>query len=628
MAREVLSVVVVDDADDVRAVVKAQLTLSGRFQVVAEGGTGREAVELASRHQPAVVVLDVSMPDTDGLHAITAIRSASPATMIVMLSGFDSANLRDTAIDLGAADYIEKSAPLRELPARLLELLGTDAHGGVEAPTDDGAGDAAEEVLAAHLERFRTVFDQAAIGMATLTLSGTLVRANRALASLLGGDEHALVGRPLAECAHLADRDAVTQALLDASRGPAAQELEHRLGSGDPPRWAQTSVAAVCDADGRPLYLFAQLEDVTAAHEAREKLRESEERFRLMVESVQDYAIFMLDRDGLVSTWNLGAQRLKGYTADEIIGRHFRTFYPDAARDARHPEYELEEAVRDGRYEEEGWRVRKDGTRFWANVVITALFDRDRHVGFAKVTRDMTERRAAEAQRESAAARLAASNEELHESARQTEEFLAVTAHELQSPIAAITGAAEILLDYWDKLPVDERLDTIKRISAGGDRIRRLLDDLLTASRLEAGKLAVALDRVAGADVIDAAMSEVGSINAPVEGAEGVYVRADSARLVQVLTNLLTNAVKYGEPPYGIDVSVHGDDVEIRVCDKGDGPPESLRPRLFEKFAKATRAQARGTGLGLFIVRELARMQNGDAWYEDGSAFVVRLPRA
>src|SRR5205085_10545291 len=171
-------------------------------------------------------------------------------------------------------------------------------------------GAEAEAVLAAHLERFRTFFDQAAIGMATLTLTGALVRANEALVNLLGERTDALIGRPLVNFVSDHDSGIVSASLREAAKSPQAREVEHRLRSGGENRWVHTTVAAVRDADGRPLYLFAQLEDITERHDALEQLRASEERFRLMVESVQDYAIFMLDRDGHVTTWNLGAQRL------------------------------------------------------------------------------------------------------------------------------------------------------------------------------------------------------------------------------------------------------------------------------------------------------------------------------
>src|ERR1700682_4335963 len=158
--------------------------------------------------------------------------------------------------------------------------------------------------------------------------------------------------------------------------------------------WANVIITALRDDDGRLLGYSKVSRDLTERRENEERLRHSEERFRLMIETVEDYAIFLLDVSGRVATWNVGAQRMKGYTADEIIGRHFSAFYPPAVIEIGFPDTELEEAARVGRFEDEGWRLRKDGSRFWANVVITALRDPDGVLrGFSKITRDLTERR-------------------------------------------------------------------------------------------------------------------------------------------------------------------------------------------------------------------------------------------
>jgi PAS domain S-box-containing protein len=654
VAQERLTVVVVDDAPEVRGVVKLQLELSGRFDVAGEGATGVDAVELTALHRPAFVVLDASMPDMDGLEAIPRILEASPSTRIVMLSGFEGASLRSRALELGAADYIEKSRSVAELPNRLEALLGPEpvlpddapravGSGAVDVPTASTGDPPATspdvqtsrrnsgEILALHLERFRTVFDQAAIGMATLTLTGTIVRANGALRLVLGQQEATLVGRPYAEMAAPSDRQAVQEAVGRASQRGGAVELEHRLAAGSGLRWVKSTLAAVLDDGGSPLYLFAQTEDVTVRRQALDELRASEERFRLMVESVQDYAIFMLDCDGHVSTWNQGAERLKGYSADEIVGRHFRNFYPRDAQDVAHPEHELEVAVREGRYEEEGWRVRQDGTLFWANVVITALFDTSgTHIGFAKVTRDMTERRQAMDAAERAAADLAATNRDLQSAARQTEEFLAVTAHELQSPVTAITGAAGILLDHWQMLDEVNRRESLQRISSSGGRIRRLLADLLMASRIEAGSFELSAESVDLGTAITEAVTEVGAEDIEVLAAADTAVRADPVRLVQILTNLLVNARRYGKPPITLEVVLAGEVVEVAVSDAGHGVADDVVPHLFEKFSPRARPGSRGSGLGLFIVRELARAHGGDAWYDRSDTrhrFVVSLPR-
>jgi hypothetical protein len=375
-------------------------------------------------------------------------------------------------------------------------------------------------------------------------------------------------------------------------------------------------VSPVRDATGRPLYVFLQVQDVSGQ-------RATEEALRLLVDAVQDYAIFMLDVDGRVATWNAGAERTNGWAAEEIIGQHFRIFYPPEKRVEQHPEHELEIALRDGHYEEEGWRVRKDGTTFWANVLITAVFDETgRHMGFAKVTRDITERRRLQ--------------EQLQQAADDQAKFLAVTAHELRTPIGVLGGAAETLARHWSDLEESERADLLGALEAGTSRLRRLLDDLLTASRLQASSLEVGRDVVRVADTVSDALATVARtwpgarVEVDVDPETAVY--ADRDRLAQVLDNLLGNALRHGEQPVRLSAEPAADRVLIQVRDSGTGVPEHMQSRLFERFA--TGRSKGGTGLGLFIVRELVRAQGGDARYEPAGpgepagVFVVSLPRA
>ena len=221
--------------------------------------------------------------------------------------------------------------------------------------------------------------------------------------------------------------------------------------------WASIVLSPIRDDDGRLCGYTKVTRDLTERRRAEETLRQSEERFRLMVNTVKDYAIFLLDADGRVASWNEGARAIKGYTEAEIIGRSVSVFYPEDARSAAFPEYELDEAVRLGRYEDEGWRVRKDGSRFWANVVLTPLHgEGGRLLGFVKVTRDLTDRREAEearirlalerAAREEAARRaneLAALNEELQQQSAMLEEQTI----ELQEQAAELQTLMERLED-------------------------------------------------------------------------------------------------------------------------------------------------------------------------------------
>jgi PAS domain S-box-containing protein len=652
MTSSLPTIIVVDDSVEVRLLVRTALRLSGRLTVVAEGSDGAEAVALATTHRPDLVLMDVSMPGMDGLEALPAVLEASPATRVALFSGFEEQGLADRALELGASTFIEKSTDPDDLPDLLLRLLATDGPhehtvGRVDAAADptDGADDArARDVLDEHLERFREVFEEAAIGMATMTLAGRIVRANRALGGLLRRDRQSLIGVDYAE---LTDGrgDLVASALHDVQDGGLdAVRLEHDVAGGDTPRQVLATFAPVRDSANRALYLFVQVQDVTAQRAAEIELRGSEERFRLLVEAVQDYAIFMLDPDGRIASWNAGAQRSKGYRADEIIGRHFREFYPPAQQESKHPEYELTRALADGSYSEEGWRVRKDGSRFWAHVVITAVFNDDgEHIGFAKVTRDTTERRLATQEREQAAVALREANAELEDlnkrllrAAEDQSQFLAVTAHELRTPVAVLGGSADTLSRHATALTEDERAELLTGMVSSAGRLRRLLADLLTASRLEARALDLVLVPVAMADVISAAVASLHasdpSAAVVVEPADDLTVRADADRLAQAVENLLRNAVRHGRPPVRVATVADGATVQVRVTDDGGGVDPALAGRLFERFATGDRRS--GTGLGLYIVRELARSHRGDASYEPPSedtpsgAFVISLPRA
>ncbi|HEX2093641.1 MAG TPA: ATP-binding protein [Longimicrobiaceae bacterium] len=340
-------------------------------------------------------------------------------------------------------------------------------------------------------------------------------------------------------------------------------------------------------------------------------LHESETRFRLLVESVRDYAIFMLDPEGRIVSWNAGAARIKGYTEEEILGKHFSIFYTEPDLERHYPEYELKVAVREGRFEDEGWRVRKDGSRFWANVVITALRDPEgRLVGFAKVTRDLTERRQAESERaalerervarqeaeelaeqlqqqalelEAIQAELEMANDELQranaellvrsveadrarseaESANQAKtNLLANMSHELRTPINAIIGYTE-LLEMGIPGPVtDSQRVQLGRIRVSSRHLLLLIEDILDLSKLEAGRIEVARERGRLAGVLEAALPlieaaaaekglEVG--NRCEHGADHFFI-GDEGRVRQILVNLLSNAVKFTDPGGRIEI--------------------------------------------------------------------------
>jgi PAS domain S-box-containing protein len=363
--------------------------------------------------------------------------------------------------------------------------------------------------------------------------------------------------------------------------------------------------------------------------------------YQLLVESVRDYAIFALDPTGRILSWNPGAQRFKGYMAEEILGRHFSVFYPPEEIARGKPSWELEVATEVGRFEEEGWRVRKDGTRFWANVVITALRDeRGDLVGFAKVTRDLTERRAAQDSAIAEARRAAAAEA----ASRAKSEFLAAMSHELRTPLNAIGGYTELIEMGLVGTVTEQQQQYLERIRRSQQHLLSIITDLLNFSRIEAGQIAYDIGPVPIGSVIETVLPLVG----PQAAAKGLtferrpctpetVASADRAKVEQVLLNLLSNAVKF-TPSGGritIACALTADRATLVVSDTGIGIPAEKLEAIFDPFVQLGRsltATQEGTGLGLAISRDLARAMGGDLSAAssdgEGSSFTLVLPRA
>jgi PAS domain S-box-containing protein len=361
--------------------------------------------------------------------------------------------------------------------------------------------------------------------------------------------------------------------------------------------------------------------------------------YRLLVDSVQDYAIFLLDLEGRVASWNPGAHRIKQYEPAEIIGRHFSAFYPEEDIAAGKPEWELRVVREEGRYEEEAWRVRKDGTRFWANVVITAVRDSDGVLrGYAKVTRDLTERREAQMRAIADAARVA----KAETANRAKMDFLAAMSHELRTPLNAIGGYTELLAMGLRGPVTASQLEDLERIRRSQQHLLGIINDLLNFSRLESGRLSYRIETVPLAAVIGG----VSQMMEPQAVAKGIAFEhggcprearalADAGKVEQILLNLLSNAVKFtgGGGQIKLSCAVVADVVEIRVADTGPGIAEDDRESVFEPFVQLGRSLTsshEGTGLGLAISRDLARAMAGDLRVDsvagEGSTFILSLP--
>jgi PAS domain S-box-containing protein len=389
--------------------------------------------------------------------------------------------------------------------------------------------------------------------------------------------------------------------------------------------------------------VLTQLEDAredleTRVRERTALLAESERRFRLMVESVVDYAIFMLDPRGNIASWNPGAERIKGYSAAEIIGEHFSRFYPPEEIERGKPQWELEVAAREGRFVEEGWRLRKDGRLFWASVVLSAVRDeKGTLLGFAKVTRDLTEKKAVEAE-------MVRAKIEAERASESKSQFLANMSHELRTPLNSLLILAKLLSDNVGRNLNEKQVRFAQTIYASGMDLLALINDLLDLAKIESGAVtALNIGPTPLGDIkrelerlfLQLALEK--KLDFAIELAPGLpqTIRTDATRLKQILKNLLANAFKFtSRGAVRLRIAPRGRDaVAFSVTDTGIGIPPEKQKIIFEAFQQAdgsTSRQYGGTGLGLSISRELARLLAGELHLDStpgkGSTFTLVLP--
>jgi PAS domain S-box-containing protein len=406
--------------------------------------------------------------------------------------------------------------------------------------------------------------------------------------------------------------------------------------------WANVVITALYGPAGEVVGFGKVTRDLTERRRVEEQLAGSEERLRLLVQSVTDYALFMLDPRGCIVSWNDGAQRMKGYTTAEVVGQHFSLFYPADEVEDHAPERELQITVTQGRHQREGWRIRKDGTRFWANIVITSIRNRDGElIGFAKITRDLTDQRAAQDRAIADARRVA----EAESANRAKGEFLAAMSHELRTPLNAIGGYVD-LLDVGIAGPLTpQQRAYLERVRGSQQHLLGIINDLLNYSRIEAGQLTYHTRHIPLGASIDAAvpmispqaaMRHLTIERAPCDAE--LVAWADRAKVDQILLNILSNAIKYTLPGGRITISCGvslGDPprVTLSVQDTGLGIPEEKLESIFEPFVQVGRSLTsthEGTGLGLAISRDLARAMGGDLTVTShvghGSTFTLLLP--
>jgi PAS domain S-box-containing protein len=470
---------------------------------------------------------------------------------------------------------------------------------------------------------------------------GYFKRVNPAWETTFGYTAQEVSSKPFLSFVHPDDREKTAAQTAGLIAGRETLDFENRYRCKDGTyRWLQWNARSVPEDQ----VIYASARDTTERRQIEEKLRLSEERLRLMVESLRDYAVFMVSPEGKVMNWNSGAERIKGYTADEIIGQHFSRFYPADKVAAKLPEMELKIAAENGRFEDENWRLRKDGSRFWANVIITPV--RNSHselLGFVKVTRDVTARKEAAERIENLNSELKSRADLLEAANKELESFSYSVSHDLRAPLRHIHGFVELL----QKSPVFEGQEVAQRhmavIARSAREMGRLIDDLLAFSRT--GRADMQFTTVNMRDLVDQCIrgleTEIGDRHITWEIAPLGTVEGDPSLLRLVWANLLGNAVKYTRPrdEARIEISreerrdIQGEpqDVIYSIRDNGVGFDMRYASKLFGVFQRLHRADDfEGTGIGLANVQRIIHRHGGKVWavseVNAGATFSFSLP--
>lgn len=418
--------------------------------------------------------------------------------------------------------------------------------------------------------------------------------------------------------------------------------------------WACVAISSFYTNNGELEGYTVVTTDLTRMKETEERIKKREERYRMIVEGIKDYAIFMMDPEGNIMSWNEGAKRLKGYTEEEILGKNFSIFYPREAVDSGYPAYELKEAITHGRFEDEGLRVRKDGSLFYANVVITPLYDANEElIGFSKVTRDLTERKKAEE-------KVLLMNTELEERVqKRTEElthtvselkkinadldnFIYTASHDLKAPVSNIEGLINTLGDILteNQLTNEEVSEILEMIRKSITRFQQTIRDLTAVNQSQRDDRMDIID-INLRDIISDILESISHLIREAKAEITVDVNMlqpfffSKIHIRSIIYNLLTNAIKYRSPdrPLHIRISGHSSNGEciIEVKDNGLGIKEENKEKVFHMF-KRLHDHVEGSGIGLYIVRRIVDTAGGRVEIESqegaGTTFKVFLPVA
>ncbi len=434
---------------------------------------------------------------------------------------------------------------------------------------------------------------------------------------LIGKNDHDFFPKEQAQFFIAKDREALNRnTMTDIAEEP----VETTRGT----RWLHTRKIPFNGMDGSVSYLLGISEDITEARATAHALKQSEENLRLLIQGARDYAIFMIDADGIILNWNKGAELIKGYCANDIIGKHISTFYTEEDRKNKRPEHNLSEAKRLGSYEDEGWRVKKDGSLFWADVLITPLYNEFKQLkGFSKITRDVTAKKTAEEEIILLNKKLEKNVKQLEVVNNELEAFTYSVSHDLRAPLRAIHGYTKILEEeFGDKINEDGKR-MMDGVMNNAKKMGQLIDDLLALSRL--GKKELIKKETDLTSLMNQSLNELKKIvdtskaNITIDALGSAMI--DPSLMQQVFYNLLSNAVKYSSKKEKPEIIVglkkdNGENVYF-IKDNGVGFDMKYYNKLFGVFQRLHDAyEFEGTGVGLALVKRILLRHNGKIWAE------------
>ncbi|KAA5544874.1 PAS domain-containing sensor histidine kinase [Adhaeribacter rhizoryzae] len=444
--------------------------------------------------------------------------------------------------------------------------------------------------------------------------AGHVATWNEGAKRIKGYEPHEIIGKYFSK---FYSRDAVLQGypdyVLKQARAVGRYEDEGwRYRKDGSAFWANVVITAIYNPKKELIGFSKITRDLTDKKQLEEKLfrineelKESEEKYRLLINSVQDYAILMLNPEGLITSWNVGAERINGYQANEIIGKHISVFYPREAIENGYPQFELAQAIENGRFEDEGWRLRKDGTAFWANVILTPVYNTDKRLlGFAKITRDLTERRRNE--------ELMRKNLELVRINNDLDNFVYTASHDLKAPIDNLEGLLMALQEdlgsdinkHQEILSLmDSSIISLKHVITDLGDITQVQQDKEKAEKVNIPRL---INEVKESlrDLI--LTHQVQIIVETLEFESLVYSRKN---IRSILYNLVSNAIKYADPKRQPQVSISSiilpdNTYQLSVSDNGLGIAPNQTDKIFALFKRA-HSHVEGSGIGLYLVKKI-----------------------